>query len=194
MNDELSVIESISQQHLMTCPTFSFTVPGKPEQRGSKQPFLIRNKRGQMVRRGGGVITNPNDRSQQPLIALPDDNKNSKRYMALVESIACQQWGRDPIMGAVIVEFVFAFSRPKNHYGTGKNSKTLKASAPVFHAKRPDLAKLIRGAEDAITKAQVWKDDSQVVCYGNTRKVYTEREPFTFISITPLQADDHQLF
>jgi Holliday junction resolvase RusA-like endonuclease len=36
----------------------------------------------------------------------------------------------------------------------------------------PDLSKLIRSTEDALTDAGVWTDDARVVAYHQPRKVY----------------------
>lgn len=57
----------------------------------------------------------------------------------------------------------FHFARPKSHFGTGRNAEVLKPSAPTFPTGIPDLSKLIRSTEDALTEAAVWHDDSQVV-------------------------------
>lgn len=54
--------------------------------------------------------------------------------------------------------------RPKSHFGTGKNAKILKKSAPaVLHCPRtPDGDKILRAILDALT-GYAWKDDKQVV-------------------------------
>jgi len=57
----------------------------------------------------------------------------------------------------------FYFPRPASHYGTGRNAGVLKASAPAAPAVMPDLSKLVRSTEDALTDAGVWADDSRVV-------------------------------
>ena len=38
----------------------------------------------------------------------------------------------------------FRFVRPKSHYGTGRNAKKLKPSAPPHHTQKPDATKLLR--------------------------------------------------
>ena len=58
----------------------------------------------------------------------------------------------------VFVSLTFRFSRPKGHL----NAKgTLKQSAPIDHAKRPDLDKLCRSTLDGLTGV-LFADDSQV--------------------------------
>ena len=49
----------------------------------------------------------------------------------------------------------FVFPRPLGHFGTGKNSDKLKASAPTHHTKTPDADKLTRGIGDAISVTKV---------------------------------------
>jgi len=56
----------------------------------------------------------------------------------------------------------FSFSRPKVHFGKGRNAGVLKPSAPLLHAQMPDIDKLTRSVLDAMTKI-VYKDDSQII-------------------------------
>lgn len=57
------------------------------------------------------------------------------------------------------VQFEFVRPRPRGHYGA---RGLLKASAPAYPTTRPDVLKLARAAEDALTGI-VWRDDSQIV-------------------------------
>ncbi len=69
------------------------------------------------------------------------------------------------------VKISFCFIRPNSHFGTGKNAGLLKASAPTYPAKRPDIEKLARSTNDALT-GLVWKDDSQIVLL-TVAKIYS---------------------
>jgi len=61
-------------------------------------------------------------------------------------------------MGAVTLDLMFRFARPKGHY----NAKgELKQSAPMRVITKPDLDKLQRSTLDALTGV-IFKDDSQV--------------------------------
>lgn len=55
------------------------------------------------------------------------------------------------------------------------------ASAPkrkrTWPCRMPDLSKLIRSTEDALTNAGIWRDDARVVEYGRTAKVYPGEDP-----------------
>lgn len=65
-------------------------------------------------------------------------------------------------VGPVRVTMDFVQVRPKSHYRTGRNAHLLKDTAPTWKMTSPDLSKLIRSTEDAITEASVWDDDRQV--------------------------------
>ncbi|ASU86193.1 RusA family crossover junction endodeoxyribonuclease [Nocardiopsis gilva YIM 90087] len=78
-----------------------------------------------------------------------------------------------PLNGPLSVDMVFSVERPKSHFGTGRNAGVLKRSAPPYPASMPDLSKLLRSTEDALTSAGVWRDDARVVECGRLAKVYT---------------------
>lgn len=63
----------------------------------------------------------------------------------------------------VQLTLLFVFDRPAKHYRTGRNAHLLRDDAPNHVVNTPDLSKLIRSTEDALTAAGVWWDDSQVV-------------------------------
>lgn len=81
------------------------------------------------------------------------------------------QLHRPPYCGPVAVSMVFTFDRPKGHYRTGRNAHLLRDAAPPRPAGMPDLSKLIRSTEDALTGV-VWKDDALVVEYVRLGKYY----------------------
>lgn len=67
------------------------------------------------------------------------------------------------LAGPVAVVLVFTLPRPAAHWRTGKHEGELRATAPRFPAKRPDLDKLVRATLDGLTSAGLYHDDSQVV-------------------------------
>jgi len=77
------------------------------------------------------------------------------------------------VVGPVRVSFLFRFKRPKSHYRTGRNAHILKDDAPQFHTQTPDLDKLIRSTQAALSSV-VWRDDSQVCKYGRVEKQWAE--------------------
>lgn len=88
---------------------------------------------------------------------------------------------------AVRVDLRFNFTRPRGHYGTGRNADRLKPTAPQHHTVKPDVDKLERAILDALTGV-VWHDDSQVVCVTKW-KVYDDRQPGASIAITPIDQE-----
>ena len=80
-----------------------------------------------------------------------------------------------PMDGPLEAHLIFYFSRPKNHYGTGKNSNTLKDNVDTWHSKRKDLDNLIKFVLDSLN-SKAYLDDSQI-CVINSAKLYTNSDP-----------------
>jgi Holliday junction resolvase RusA-like endonuclease len=66
-----------------------------------------------------------------------------------------------PITGPIKVCINAWFRRPKSHFGTGKNSSKLKADAPGFHVKKPDIDNVLKFVLDALNGIY-WIDDAQI--------------------------------
>ena len=73
--------------------------------------------------------------------------------------------------GPLMLRVTFYMQRPKFHSG----AKGLKALAPLFPHKVPDLDKLLRSTCDALTDSQVIVDDARIVQI-KARKVYADTE------------------
>jgi len=139
-------------------------VSGKPEPAGSKNAFvpLNRKTREPFRRPNGGVV-----------VSVIDNNPKAKGWKSAVAEAATEaMFGREPTREAVSVFLTFRVARPKGHYGTGKNAEVLKASAPQWPTSKPDVLKLARAVEDAMT-GLVYVDDSQIVV-ETLRKEYGE--------------------
>jgi len=154
----------------------SFTVIGRPQQRGSKKVGFIPS-------RSGGVLM----KNGRPIIVARDANDNSKAWMDSVKLAACMEVGRQELIrGPVELVVVFYFKRPQSHYGSGKNAGTLKQSAPEYHAQSPDLDKLVRCLGDALTGI-VYQDD-KLVCRTTSSREWTtttERAEVTIRELAP---------
>jgi len=122
-----------------------FFVPGIPASAGSKTGFPVKNKKTGKIK----VIMAPASKKQKP-------------WMAKVSMVAAESYRGYLITGPVDLRIIFNFPRPKSHFGIGKNSAKLKSNVPIYVTKKPDLTKLTRAVEDALTGI-IWKDDSQVV-------------------------------
>jgi Holliday junction resolvase RusA-like endonuclease len=138
-------------------------VPGTPRQAGNKRAF-----RNQHTGR----------------IQMVEASKDAVPWREAIKHQALREHGgyghahhRPALDEPVAVAMVFAFARPKSHYRTGRNSHLLKDDAPIRPSGPPDLSKLIRAAEDALTEAAVWRDDARVVEYLRLAKVWAGEDP-----------------
>lgn len=112
-------------------PMIEFTVHGIPAPQGSKTAW--------------GTEANPNTRP----------------WRAAVAAQAAETMGETPLLeGALTLNVVFVFPRPKSHFGTGKRAGIQKHDAPIFHRSKPDADKLLRAIGDAVTGIVV-RDDAQ---------------------------------
>jgi Holliday junction resolvase RusA-like endonuclease len=114
---------------------------------------------------------------------IVDDNERSKPWQGIVGAAAAEQYGLGkPLTCAVDVEMIFVMKRRKGDFGTGRNAEVLKDTAPLQPTGMPDVLKLARGVEDALTGI-VWKDDAQIV-NESLSKVYGDR-PRVEIRVRP---------
>lgn len=144
-----------------------FYVAGTPAPAGSKRGFPIRRNDGSI-----GVAMAPDSKKQKPWMAKV--SVAARQYIDKEMSFCESDMFYTPTRKPVRLTLNFCFLRPKSHYGTGKNIENVKHSAPTHHTKKPDLTKLIRAVEDALTGV-VWVDDSQVI-EQFTRKSYSDCE------------------
>lgn len=150
-----------------------FFVEGVPASAGSKRAFV----------------------SKSGKVSMVDTCKAGPSWRESVRSRAFEVVPRNPrvplILDPIELYCVFYCVRPRNHYGTGRNSDVLKPNAPLFPTKPPDTTKLVRAVEDALNMF-VWRDDSQVVVQV-ARKLYGPR-PGCEVTIAPACCPvDHSL-
>lgn len=120
----------------------SFTVYGVPAPAGSKKGFY-------------------NHKAKRVIIT--DDSKRSRPWKAVISDAAVEAMGeRSPLEGPLMLSLTFIVARPKGHYRTGRNAGLLREAAPEYPTVKPDLLKLARAVEDALSGI-VYRDDSQVV-------------------------------
>jgi Holliday junction resolvase RusA-like endonuclease len=132
----------------------TFTVYGKPATAGSKRAFPIKRKNGSI----GAVVT--------------EDNAKSKPWMAAVAAAAREVYRVGLMRGPVELFLLFCVPRNKGDFGTGRNAGSVKGSAPRYPIVKPDVLKMARAVEDALTGV-VWHDDAQIV-HEELRKEYGE--------------------
>ena len=145
----------------MANPPIRIEVFGRPAQQGSKRGFVHRGR----------------------VILVETNAKRQRQWYGNVASAAADVMkGRSLLSGPVQLSICFRFARPRAHYGTGKNSSVVKPAAPLFHTQTPDLSKLVRCTEDALTGV-VWQDDRQVIQYANITRVWTESSEGAVVTI-----------
>lgn len=151
----------------MAEPLIIFAV-GTPAPQGSKRAFVV-----------GGQAR------------VVDDSKKTKPWRQDVTAAATATLHQRPdartalATGPLHVSIVFHLARPKAHYGTGRNAHLLKALAPFWVDKKPDLDKLVRSTLDALTDAGVYRDDNQVARLL-VEKRYADHATGAQIQIRPL--------
>ena len=131
----------------------SATVYGDPQAMGSKRAFVVK---------GRAIVT----------------DEKGKRLKTFQESLReeMRECKPDlPVRGPVAVSIEIVMRRPKSHYGTGRNSATLKPSAPEFCITKPDADKVLRAVLDCGTGIW-WRDDSQVCHMVVTKRYAREGE------------------
>jgi Holliday junction resolvase RusA-like endonuclease len=91
-----------------------------------------------------------------------ESSKAVKPWREAVKFAALDSRPQQPIDAPLVVRMVFTVPKPK--------------SAPkkriTYPGSKPDLSKLVRSTEDALTDAGIWKDDARVVEYERLAKVY----------------------
>lgn len=139
-----------------------FVLPGIPQQQGSKKGFARGRK-----------------------VTLVEANAGLKPWradaIAAIQRVLGSDWR--PVDAEMHADYVFCFPRPKGHFGTGRNAAVLKASAPTFKDSSPDLDKLERAVNDALTQSGFWRDDSRLV-ESLQRKIYTLGPPCTRVTVS----------
>lgn len=121
---------------------YAFAVYGIPGPQGSKR-FVGTSKSG----RG---------------IMIESSAKVKPWREAVVAAARRAKGDNPPLDGPLVVSMVFTLPKP--------------ASAPKrrrsYPCRKPDLSKLIRSTEDALTDAGIWADDSRVIEYQRAAKVF----------------------
>jgi Holliday junction resolvase RusA-like endonuclease len=146
-----------------------FLVYGRPQPAGSKRAFPVRRKNGSIG------------------VAVTEDNPRSHDWKGDVATAAADAMVGGPLLdGPLALAILFTLTRPKGHYGTGRNVGVVKPNAPEYPTTKPDATKLLRAVEDALSGI-VWRDDAQVVAQEVT-KVYCDRtEPEgAYIRVWPI--------
>jgi Holliday junction resolvase RusA-like endonuclease len=145
-----------------SAPPITIIVYGQPAPQGSKHGFVNKAT--------GAAILVENSKKNKPW-------REAVKFAAL--EVGVPAGGFAPMQGPILARMIFTLARPKGHYRSGKNAHMLRDGAPARPCGHsgPDLSKLARSTEDALTDAGVWIDDGQVVEYARLAKVYAGEDP-----------------
>ncbi len=144
-----------------------FFVPGVPASGGSKRQVIHRHT--------GKVVT-------------MDDCRRNRDWRAVVALAAREAMGgRPPLDGPLEVELRFVVPRPRGHYGSGRNAGRVRAAAPPYPTTKPDVLKLARSTEDALSGV-LYVDDAQTIEL-HARKRYGDR-PGCEVRARPMAAGE----
>ena len=128
--------------------------------------------------------------SKPPERLVVDANPKSRDWKIDVQNAAQMAYSGSVLLGPITLSITFYFVPPKNHYRTGRNAALLKDAAPAHHTQRPDLTKLTRGTEDAMS-GMIWRDDCQVA-FQATNKEWVDRftgKPGAKIAVEMIDGD-----
>lgn len=141
-------------------------VPGRPAPQGSKHARPIYRGRGDAKVFTGKVV------------AVESSKSGVDTWRADVRKACADVWaGRAPLDGPIEFEVEFIRKRPAG----APKSYTPDAST------QPDLSKLVRSTEDAITSSGVWADDGRVVgCRSSKRCAEIGETPGAWIRVRVL--------
>lgn len=138
-------------------PAIAFVVYGTPAPQGSKKQVATRTKG---PRKGQAILV--------------ESSKKVKPWREEVARVARQavdaRPGWSPLFGPLVADMVFTLDRPARFpWSPKKPWDTRRVHAQ--HTTYPDLSKLLRSTEDALSGI-VWRDDAQVIGYRRDEKMY----------------------
>lgn len=163
-------------------------IPGEAAPGGSKSAYAARYGHGDsdrpLVIRG--FNTPPRRDSKDlwdrlcgvPVITVSDAGVGNANWKKKVAQYAKQQYKGAPLDEPINVEFRFAIERPAFHFG----KRGLLASAPVDVDVTPDVTKLVRSTEDALSGI-LWANDKFIIRQVS-EKVYVNDVRNAMVTVT----------
>jgi crossover junction endodeoxyribonuclease RusA len=103
---------------------------------------------------------------------MVESSKKVKPWREAVKCATLDVTGAQKMFeGAVRVDMVFTMPKPKSAPKTRK----------TWPDRKPDLSKLIRSTEDALTETGVWEDDARVIGV-QAQKVFPGEHPLSLLA------------
>jgi Holliday junction resolvase RusA-like endonuclease len=161
---------------LPPAPAFSLIVHGTPGPQGSKKPV------GNRLSKKGNVVPVLVESS-----AKVEPWRNAIKKAARTK-ILLQRGRFVKLDGPLVAEMHFTLPAPQR-----------MPKDRVAHTVYPDLSKLLRSTEDALTQADVWADDARVIRYWDLSKTYpglgakSLEEPGAIINVWRYDSIQHLL-
>lgn len=154
-----------------------FRVDGAAQPAGSKKAFI--DKQGHMR-------------------VIDHSGSKGKTWRRIVQRAAREAMGdNEPLQGSLRVVMEFHRARLKSHFGTGRNANVPKAGTLFsYPITRPDVLKLARAVEDALTGI-AYADDAQIVAehlYKFWCPLDRPFDPFVVVRIEPLPDSNPKRF
>jgi len=120
-------------------------------------------------------------------VAQIDDSKEDKGNL-LAQVIQYKPIA--PWTGPIMLNISWVIARPKSHFRTGKHADELRADAPVFCHKKPDIDNLEKLLLDALNGV-FWLDDGQIAVVRK-EKVYDPlpERPRTVVTVQRMTAEE----
>lgn len=151
-----------------------FFADGEPAPGGSKSAYALTDKAGKLI-----IKTNASGR-ERPVLMWSDDSKGNKKWRQLVawRGKSAMQHAKLPLFsGRIRLTIEFLMTRGKT------------VTRP-HHTIAPDLSKLIRSTEDAMTGI-VWVDDCLITDHGPMKKRYVRpgEQPGAHIMVEALEEE-----
>ncbi|MEY2500607.1 MAG: hypothetical protein QOI07_941 [Verrucomicrobiota bacterium] len=124
-----------------------FFINGVPSPGGSKSAFCLKKN---------GIYTGR-------AVVVDAGGKKTKEWrgeVATAAMVSMKAHDLAPFTGPIEMELLFKMPRPKSHIRS--DGVALRPGAPSEHITRPDVLKLARSTEDALT-GKCYVDDAQIV-------------------------------
>lgn len=120
-------------------------------------------------------------KGEKAFVSTYDPSANEKKkFLKAIEGLVPKEPWDCPIKMVVKVYC----SRPKYHYGTGRNEGKLKDNAPLWKTTKPDSDNHQKFFKDSMNKV-FFTDDSNV-CHSEIYKFYSIGVPYTHIELSKI--------
>jgi Holliday junction resolvase RusA-like endonuclease len=160
-----------------------------PQPAGSKKAFIPKSNEVKLQVAGGGTGA-VNALNSLRAVVVDANSKATpwKNHVAHVAKERMEARGLPLATGALRMEIRIFVPRPQGHW-TSKGELSAEGRRKPFPISRPDLTKLVRGIEDAMTGI-VYKDDAQIISQYVSKFWAEDGNSRVYVSVTPARNDN----